>query len=539
MNINKKLQTVYSDSSIVIRNKVSSVFFILVISLPTIPVVTIQKYLDGDYITAVVELLIGTAMVISLIVLFKGYYRLASILPLVFSQLALTGMAFILKPESAYQIYQITVYMTLPVVLSLVIGSSEWYTIVSSAAGMITIIAAFFLKIVPALPAGSKENLAERVTISSIVYILISVFSVYLAKNNRKSMEFMENAQIRNEEVIRKIKQIAGTAEQSASLNKSVEENFGQIVTGSKRIHRHLDDFTSNTRKLSENMKEALSSVEDTADQVETFNRQVEEQNTVVQESTAAVNQMAASLDNVAKITSAKRDTTAALLKIAEEGMEAMKTTSTAVETSANDAHALLEINKIVSDIADRTNLLSMNAAIEAAHAGEKGKGFAVVADEIRKLAGSTAENSRIIADNLKKLIESMDLSQSHTSKINSIFKKLVSEIAMVSSAFSEITGSTSELSAGGREIMKSMQVLTDSSAVIREGSVRINDDQKEAKDRLLKIYDFIESINTLSADIKDATQFITESADHVHSLVKDSAQNTTELLKSVSRLTE
>lgn len=539
MNINKKLQEVYNESGIVIRNKVSGVFFVLVVILSTVPIVIVQKIFDGDFLTVGVEAAIGIVMISSIIALFKGHYRYASIMPLAFSQVALIGLAFIIKPVSVYQVYMLTLFMTLPIVLSLTVSDTELYTVVSSAIGTVVVPAAFFIKIAPHLPDEEKGSIPERLIVAGILYTLVALFSIYLAKSNRKSMEYMEKTQKESGTALNRISEVTKTAELSQSSNQSVEENFGQILEGSTLIKRYLDTFIENSERLSANMKDALNSVDDTTRQVEKFDTQVEEQNTVVQESTAAVNEMSASLVNVAKITSAKRDTTRALLEIAEDGMKSMKETNNAVETSADDAHALLEINKIVSDIADRTNLLSMNAAIEAAHAGERGKGFAVVADEIRKLAGSTAENSRIIAENLKKLIGSMDLSKEHTNKINRIFEKLVAEIKLVSEAFSEITGSTSELSEGGQEIMKSMQVLQDSSIIIREGSSRITEDQKHAREKLLKVNDFIEAINRLSEDINMATDEISQASNYVHSLVKESAQHTKELIKSVSDLSE
>lgn len=539
MKISKKLQEIYKDSGIVVRNKVTGVFIVLVIFLSTIVLVVSQKILERDFITAGIETTVGLVMTISMFALFKGKYKLSSLLPLVSTQMALIGMAFVMKAASVYQVYLLTLYMIFPIILSLTISDTERHTIISTLIGAVTIPLVFLLKISPMLSAEEKLQIPEHLIFSGALYVLFAFFSIYVAKNSRRSIEFMEKTNKETEKAIKKVGIVVETTEQSVIASRSIEKNFGQIIEASKTIKEHLDAFTTTAEQLSTNMKEALSSVEDTTVQVENFDTQVAEQNTVVLESTAAVNEMSASLDNVARITSSKMKTTKTLLSVAEEGMRAMKETNTAVETAAEDAHALLEINKIVSDIADRTNLLSMNAAIEAVHAGEKGKGFAVVAEEIRKLAGSTTDNSRIIADSLKRLLESMDISRSHTVKISTFFEKLVSEIQLVSEAFTEITGATAELSEGGQEIMKAMQILQDSSGIIRDSSEKIKTDQKNAREQLLKVYNFSEGIESVSLDIQNTTDDINKSTEYVHTLVKESSNQINVLFTSVSELTK
>src|SRR5512142_2791043 len=164
---------------------------------------------------------------------------------------------------------------------------------------------------------------------------------------------------------------------------------------------------------------------------------------------------MAASITNVSRLSEERKERTSKLLAtVAESGKKAAQTNDVIRQVS-KEIDSIHEAISVINGVAAQTNLLSMNAAIESAHAGEAGRGFAVVADEIRKLAESTTAHSKRIGASLKSIttrirqaLESADRSYRSFDEIN-VF------IGEMAKALDEISGSMKELNKAAADVLR------------------------------------------------------------------------------------
>jgi methyl-accepting chemotaxis protein len=202
----------------------------------------------------------------------------------------------------------------------------------------------------------------------------------------------------------------------------------------------------------------------------------VGEQADSVNTSSSAIEEMTANIHAVTQTLIANSKNVSDLMEASELGKTGVQAVAEKIQEITRDSEGLLEINAVMENIASQTNLLSMNAAIEAAHAGESGKGFAVVAAEIRKLAESSGQQSKTTAAMLKKIKSSIDSITKSSDEVLTRFEAIDYSVRTVSEHEYNIRNAMEEQQAGGRQILESISRLREITDSVKQGSDKMAD---------------------------------------------------------------
>jgi methyl-accepting chemotaxis protein len=249
----------------------------------------------------------------------------------------------------------------------------------------------------------------------------------------------------------------------------------GELAANMTETAAAVNEITTTIRSIkgrvinqSDNVADTNHTTEQITVNIDKLNGLVETQAVKVSQSSLAIEEMLANIRSVTQTLVNNADNVKQLMEASEVGRTGLQDVAADIKEIAHESEGLLEINALMENIASQTNLLSMNAAIEAAHAGEAGKGFAVVSDEIRKLAESSGDQSKTIAAVLKKIKESIDKITASTNHVLGKFEAIDSGVKLVSDQETGIRKAMEEQGIGSKQILEVIDQLNDITLLVK-----------------------------------------------------------------------
>jgi len=302
--------------------------------------------------------------------------------------------------------------------------------------------------------------------------------------------------------------------------------NMNKTSTAVDQISSNLDNMENLVVKQENGALVAGEAVGVIKTNIDSLNKMIEQQAESVDRSSSAIEEMTANIHSVTQTLAENSKNVGVLVEASENGKTGLQIVAQEIHEIARESEGLLEINSVMNNIASQTNLLSMNAAIEAAHAGEVGKGFAVVADEIRKLAESSSNQSKTTAAMLKKIKASIDSITKSSNNVLDRFGAIDSSVKTVSEHEQNILNAMQEQETGGKQILESIGILRDITHSVKKGS----DDMAKSGETLVKETDeFIKTSQEAAEGMNEILTGINQikvSVNHVNEMSQENNRN-------------
>ncbi|MCL2277192.1 MAG: methyl-accepting chemotaxis protein [Treponema sp.] len=257
-----------------------------------------------------------------------------------------------------------------------------------------------------------------------------------------------------------------------------VEETATRVTIGGKPV---VICYTRDLREYYKNREKELRIQQSIQTMSESLDEHVSEQSAAVVQASSAIEEMIANIQSVSSSLHKNTENVTDLQEASEIGHAGLNGVVTDIQEITRESESLLEINSVMENIASQTNLLSMNAAIEAAHAGEAGKGFAVVADEIRKLAESSSEQSKTISAVLKKIKLSIDAITNSTEDVLKKFDAIDEGVRTVAQQDKNILMAMDEQGQGSKQILQAMSRLNELTQGVKKEAHQMVENSRNA----------------------------------------------------------
>jgi methyl-accepting chemotaxis protein len=337
-----------------------------------------------------------------------------------------------------------------------------------------------------------------------------------------------------------KIKTMIFTIKQKSAtlsdIGTDLSSNMNETAAAINEITANIQSIKGRVINQSASVTQTNATMEMLVGNLKKLDSHVKNQSTNVSQASSAIEEMVANIRSVTDTLISNGENVDTLTGASEVGHTGLQDVVQDIQEIAHESEGLMEINAVMENISSQTNLLSMNAAIEAAHAGESGRGFAVVAAEIRKLAESSSSQSKTIGNVLKKIKNSIDKITNSTGNVIGKFEAIDTSVKTVSQQEENIRNAMEEQGIGSKSILEGISNVNDITRQVTSSTNEMLGGAKEVMQESNNLEKLTQEITSGMNEMATGADQINIAVNHVNDLSSKNREGIEILLQEVSR---